>query len=151
MTLNLLKQQIMVRHAESELVVMSMVKPAISDYGFFYAEREIETQLEYIVYQEFARGLRYRVGAMQEGDLMGIQICSESLHNDDKDYKKAHDQHGELGVMDIQTHDQLFYLDRTNNLTKAVFDPEKKMLINPKRTKIKSNILSQLSNYWNLN
>ena len=68
---------------------MSKVKPAIADYGFFYAEREIETQQEYIIYQEFARAIRYRVEQMQEGDLMGIQICSESVHLNDKDYRKA--------------------------------------------------------------
>ena len=33
----------MVRFAESEMVVMSKVKPAISDYGFFYSEYEVET------------------------------------------------------------------------------------------------------------
>ena len=42
-TADLEKKQNLIRFAESENIVMSNVKPAIADYGFFYVEREIET------------------------------------------------------------------------------------------------------------
>ena len=63
----------LVRFAESDKVLMAKVRPAICSSGFFFAEREIETQLEHIVYYQFGHpNSRRRVKQMQEGDLLAI-------------------------------------------------------------------------------
>lgn len=55
--------------------------------------------------------------------------------------------------MDIRDQDEfeLYLFDRTMNLTKMLFDTNKKMLINPQRTKIRIEALSRLAKDWNQN
>lgn len=72
MTADLDKALMTIFFAESDRVLLSKVKPAIMDKGFLYAEREIETQFEHIVYQDFVQNVRFRGFQMDEGDLIAI-------------------------------------------------------------------------------